>query len=158
MIMPATEAARLSERDYVDIHELYAKYCFAVDLGDGELRAATFVPDGTFTAAASENKPETVAAMAERTWTQGNTGRRHLITNIVVTATAEGAAGRAYCLILQPPKPEAVGLVGHVGIYEDALVRTDDGWRFKTRIFWRDRDPQSPFVVGAPPAPLPWRT
>jgi hypothetical protein len=155
--MPAAESARLSERDHIEIRELYAKYCFAVDLGDGALRAATFVPDGTFTAAASDNKPETVAAMAERTWKQGNTGRRHLITNIVVTATADGAAGRAYCLILQHPKVDAIGLVGHAGLYEDALVRTADGWRFKSRIFWRDRDPQSPFALGAPPAALPWR-
>ena len=155
--MSAAEVAHLSERDHIEIRELYAKNCFAVDLGDGALRAATFVPDGTFTAAASDNKPETVAAMAERTWKQGNTGRRHLITNIVATATADGAAGRAYCLILQHPKPDAIGLVGHVGIYEDTLVRSADGWRFKTRIFWRDRDPQSPFAFGAPPALLPWR-
>jgi hypothetical protein len=155
--MSAAGVARLSERDHIEIRELYAKYCFAVDLGDGALRAATFVPDGTFTAAAGNNKPETVAAMAERTWKQGNSGRRHLITNIVATATTDGAAGRAYCLILQHPKPEAVGLAGHVGIYEDTLVRSADGWRFKTRIFWRDRDPQSPFAFGAPPALLPWR-
>ena len=155
--MPITEAARLPERDQIEIHELYAKYCFAVDLGDGALRAATFAPDGTFTAAAGESKPETVAVMAERTWKQGNTGRRHLITNIVLTAMPEGAAGRAYCLILQHPKPDAAGLIGHVGLYEDMLVKTADGWRFKTRIFWRDRDPQSPFAAGAPPALMPWR-
>lgn len=155
--MPTSEVAQLSELDHIEIRQLYAKYCFAVDLGDGAMRAAVFTPDGSFKGAANDHRPESVQAMSERTAKQGNIGRRHLITNIVITPSPEGATGRAYALILQRPKEDASALVGHVGVYDDTLVRTADGWRFSTRVFWRDSDAELPFGFGAPPTALPWQ-
>ena len=98
--------------------------------------------------------------MVERTNRIGNKGSRHLIMNLVLTPTPEGAAGRCYALILADGESGANGdraLSGKPGFYIDTLVRTAQGWRFRTREFWRDCDAQSPFRKGAPPAPMPWR-
>ena len=58
------------------------------------------------------------------------------MNNLVVTPTAEGATARMYFVSFEvsysPPKP---ALSGH---YDDVLVRTPDGWRFKERIMTLD--------------------
>ena len=149
----------LTPADYIEMHQLYGKYSFALDLGDGAGRAATFTPDGTFKAALTDRKPDSVQTLAERTNRLGNQGRRHLIMNIVITPTPQGAAGRAYVVILGAAKNESDDdgpLEGKSGFYMDTLVKTPAGWRFKAREFWRDTDAGSPFKRGAPPPPMPW--
>ncbi len=149
----------LTAEDYIEMQQLYAKYCYALDLGDGAARAATFTPDGTFKAALTDHKPDAVQALAARTSLLGNQGRRHLMMNIVITPTPEGAAGRAYAVILGAAEDDADDrdLRGKSGFYIDTLARTPDGWRFKTREFWRDTDADSPFRRGAPPPEMPWK-
>ena len=151
-------ATELTPADYIEIHQLYAKYSFALDLGDGPGRAATFTPDGTFKAALTDHKLDTVQTLAKRTSLLGNQGRRHLMMNIVITATPEGAAGRAYAVILGEAKDDSDdrSLEGKSGFYIDTLAKTPAGWRFKTREFWRDTDAGSPFKRGAPPPAMPW--
>lgn len=154
------EQTLLSPADHIEIQQLYAKYCFALDTGDGPGRAAVFTTDGTFTADITGYQPDPVQGMVARTNRTGNKGSRHLIMNIVLTPTPEGAAGRAYALILGDGEHDAHGdrdLRGKSGFYVDTLVRTPAGWRFRTREFWRDCDAGSPFRRGAPPAPMPWR-
>jgi len=41
-----------------------------------------------------------------------------------------------------PPTP------GETAIYDDTLVKTTDGWKFKKRVNWRDDDPYSPNKPG----------
>ena len=149
----------LSPADYIEINQLYSKYSYALDTGDGPGRAATFTPDGYFKAAINNHVPDSPQQMSERTTRFGNQGRRHLMMNVTITPTAEGAAGRAYAVILGPSKGEADdrALEGKSGFYVDTLVNTKDGWRFKTREFWRDNDADSPFRKGAPPPAMPWR-
>jgi hypothetical protein len=157
--MTKPSVTELSPADYIEIHQLYAKYSFALDLGDGDGRAATFTADGTFKAALTNHKPDNVQTLRERTRLLGNQGRRHLMMNIVITPTPEGAAGRAYAVILGPAGQEADdrSLEGKSGFYIDTLVKTAQGWRFRTREFWRDTDADSPFKRGAPPPPMPWQ-
>jgi hypothetical protein len=57
---------------------------------------------------------------------------RHVHTNFLLTPTAEGATGMVYLNqlnVLNKP-PTWTGS----GIYDDTLVRTANGWRFKKRI------------------------
>jgi hypothetical protein len=64
--------------------------------------------------------------------TQMGYGISHLIVNLVITPTADGAIGRSYLL--------AIGVGGdptrieRQGGYEDVYVRTAAGWRFKSRV------------------------
>ena len=156
-----TATPELTPADYLEIHQLYGKYSFALDMGDGAGRAAVFTADGTFKAALTDHKLDSVETIAERTTRLGNQGRRHLMMNIVITPTPEGAAGRAYAVIMDETKDKAGStdgpLQGKTGIYVDTLVRTPQGWRFRTREFLRDQDADSPFRRGSPPALMPWR-
>ena len=156
--MEKQSVTELTPADYIEIHQLYAKYSFALDLGDGPGRAAVFTPDGTCKAALSDHKLDSVQTIAARTTLLGNQGLRHLMMNIVITPTPEGAAGRAYAVILGAARDDADdrSLEGKSGFYVDTLVKTPAGWRFKTREFWRDTDAESPFKRGTPPPPMPW--
>ncbi|HLW76642.1 MAG TPA: nuclear transport factor 2 family protein, partial [Bryobacteraceae bacterium] len=57
--------------------------------------------------------------------------RRHWNTNLVITPTAEGASGTVYLFLMDvSAKPPAIQTAAR---YEDQLVKTADGWRFKHR-------------------------
>jgi hypothetical protein len=49
-------------------------------------------------------------------------GRRFQSANVVIVPSPEGATGRAY-------------LAQGNGYYDDVYVKTDAGWRFKSRVF-----------------------
>ena len=159
--MNARSATALSPADHIEIQQLYGKYCYATDHGDGAARAALFTPDGSFASSGTKGVALSPKVLEERTNEGGNNGRRHLMMNIVITPSAEGADGWAYAIILENPKDVGPGgfatMVGYTGIYVDTLVRTADGWRFRTRVLKKDQDPDSPFRRGTPAAPAPWR-
>lgn len=62
--------------------------------------------------------------------------QRHVYTNLRITPTPEGARGFVYFTQLDvstlPPTTSVTG------IYEDTLVKTADGWRFKKRVHTHD--------------------
>lgn len=142
----------LTALDYAEIHKLYADYALALDTGDGAGRAATFTEDGTFSSVFSQHEPEPAQSAGARTTRQGNTGVRHMMANISICASAEGADGRCNALITAPKpgtgngtfeNPPALNVI--TGYYHDKLVRTSHGWRFKSRQVWVDFDPESPY-------------
>jgi 3-phenylpropionate/cinnamic acid dioxygenase small subunit len=120
--------------DRVEILDLYARYCHAVDLGDAEGWAATFTEDATFDSPAGALAGrEALAGFVRATVERRTFQTRHLPSNIVLDATEEGAAGRAYFAIYRCSGPEAKPEILATGMYEDTLVRTPEGWRFKSR-------------------------
>ena len=137
----------LSADDHAEIQQLYARYAMAVDLGDGDARAATFVPEGVFLSRLSDT-PDDVETMRRRTNELGNRGTRHLQYNLVVTPTDEGAHGLV-CLLYLQAGGEAAPIAATMGLYEDRLVRTPQGWRFKSRQVWGDHNPASPYRATA---------
>ena len=64
------------------------------------------------------------------------TSQRHVYTNLRITPTPDGARGFVYFNQLDvstlPPTTSVTG------IYEDTLVKTADGWRFKKRVHTHD--------------------
>ena len=69
---------------------------------------------------------------------------RHINTSLVITAAPEGAAGAVYNMFLDiGTNPPAITGASE---YKDTLVRTPQGWRFKTRVNTR---------IGAPPPAAP---
>jgi hypothetical protein len=76
-------------------------------------------------------------------------GLRHFTANLVVTPTPEGAKGSVYLLLFNARNIPAT--IVETAIYDDTLVKTPQGWRFKKRVVWRDDDDISPFK----PKPLP---
>jgi hypothetical protein len=129
----------LSAMDYIEIEQLYARYAASLDLGDGAARATTFTPDGTFANIVRNHEPISLPELVERTNRTGNIGDRHMTLHLVITPTEAGANGFAYTLKVD--RHQKV----YTGFYNDTLVRTPDGWRFKTREVWHDTEPNSPY-------------
>ena len=128
----------LSTQDYIEIQQLYARYNHLIDSGDAEGWANTFTPDGVFNNA---SRGHDALVQFVRDWRDRRNGKnlRHWNSNLVVTPTADGAAGSIYMFLLdvakQPPQPTAAYL------YDDVLVRTPAGWRFKSRTLHREDHP-----------------
>lgn len=148
----------LPPADISEIHQLYAKYCFAVDVGDGDLRAQTFTDDGTFASYTSGHKPEPASALRDRTNAKGNHGHRHINSNIILEPTDDGVLGKCSILVMgridQDGGSNSYDCVGNgftfkTGFFDDFIVKTADGWRFKTREIFLDFEPESPFASSA---------
>ena len=127
----------LGADDLAEIHNLYAHYNLVLDAGDSEGWAETFTEDGTFNS--SEGR-DSLIEFAD-SFHAANPNTRHWNTNIHVTRTPEGAAGTAYLILWDVgARPQSISLTG---TYTDRLVKTPEGWRFKSRRVQIDR-PASP--------------
>ncbi len=120
----------LTADDYIEIQQLYAQYNMAIDSGDAEGYAATFVSDGVFN---SFSGHDALTGFIHR-WRDNMKGAnmRHWNTNLAITGTPEGASGAVYLLLVdvsvRPP------VLTTAAKYEDQLVKTPLGWRFKKRV------------------------
>jgi len=135
------QTKKLSADDYIEITQLYARYNTAIDSGDAEGWAATFTPDGIF----QNFKGHDALVGFINQWRDrmGGAARRHWNTNLVITPTSDGAKGTVYLFLMDvSAKPPAILSASK---YEDELVKTSDGWRFKHRVVKGDTAP--------PPAP-----
>jgi hypothetical protein len=132
------QAQVLSTQDYIDIEQLYAKYNHAIDSGSVEAWADTFTADGVFN---NNNGREALLNFARNyAKTPGNLSRRHWNTNLLITPTAAGADATVYLMMLDTAaKPPAAVLTLK---YEDQLVKTPQGWRFKKRMTRADTAPK----------------
>lgn len=150
LVPPGLSADReaLSPMDYIEIQQLYARHSIALDTGNGAARGALFTPDGSYSNLMSGHKPRGRSELIRGTNDYGNVGERHLITNLIITPTKDGADGFAYLAMIS-----ADGKV-HTGFYNDKLVKTPEGWRFGARVGWYDTDPESPYNAGKK-APAP---
>ena len=146
-------APKLTADDYIEIQQLYANYAQALDRGEGEHFASTFVLDGEFTGGRGPGRGSEVRSPIkgkEALSQMGSRGgSRHFNANLVITPTPEGAKGSVYLLLFNARNIPAT--IVETAIYEDTLVKTPQGWKFKNRVVWRDDDDITPFK----PKPLP---
>lgn len=125
----------LTAQDYIDIQQLYARYAMTIDSGDAEGWANTFTPDGVFN---NSSRGHDALVQFVHDWRDKRSGaeRRHWNSNLIITPTEDGVAGSVYLLLLdigvRPPVPNMSA------VYEDHLVKTAQGWRFKTRVLHSD--------------------
>jgi hypothetical protein len=74
------------------------------------------------------------------TWT------RHIVTDLLLTPTANGATGFAYTVVINDARPQPQDrLKGISALYHDQLVKGAGGWRFAARKLWNDEDPATPY-------------
>jgi hypothetical protein len=146
----SSRAMTLTPQDYIDIQQLSARYTFAIDTctNGGQDFADLFTEEGEFSVSqqwgvAGSRKTQGRSALAKAAGgdgqggcvdpkTQMGYGISHLIVNLVISPTAEGAIGRSYLLAIgvggDPTKIE------RQGGYDDVYVKTQAGWRIKSRI------------------------
>jgi hypothetical protein len=130
----------LAVEDYLEIQQLITAYPMALDTGAGEgsVYADIFTPDGVFMA--GTNKYQGRQALRTFAWQhrpgQGPRYVRNFSTNPWIEASAAGATGKVYAVVMdinedgQPPHMVIGG--GH---YEDVYVKTSQGWRIKQRTY-----------------------
>jgi SnoaL-like domain len=162
----------LSGTDYAEIQQLSARYSQAIDTcaDDGYAYARLYTPDGVFvdmwTQSAidaggakwqgSEKLREISSGLnvtgSPCSSTRFNGSVSHLILNLVITPTPEGATGNSYMIELGGRDPNHIVRMGN---YEDVYVKTPDGWRFKTRIHSRAPNGTKPVPPGTAPSQPP---
>ena len=128
----------LTTQDYIDIEQLYATYNHAIDSGDGEAWAATFTPDGTFNKFTGHDQLVGFIQAWKEKMNGGN--RRHWNTNLRIEPSKDGASASVFLMLVDV---STKGIVA-TGMYNDTLVKTAGGWRFKTRQTKMDAAPAAP--------------
>jgi hypothetical protein len=149
----------LTALDYIEIEQLVYKYGWALDSGenDGYAYADLYAPDGTFTGTNQGPSGRTyqgrdnLAALA-RGGRRGPLYISHLVTNVVVTPTPDGAVGRAFVGIFDLGESGKPPSAGHGGFYDDVYVKTSEGWRFKKRSYYESRWGEPNVQI---PSPIP---
>jgi hypothetical protein len=132
------QSGTLTAQDYAEIQQLYARYNHAIDAGDAEAYAATFTEDGVFN---TNNGREALLTFVRNYAKNGGTNRRHWNTNLLIMPTPQGANGSVYLFLLDvTTRPPSIGATIK---YEDELVKTPQGWRFKKRVTKPDPPPAS---------------
>ena len=143
---PALAAGSLTTQDYIEIEQLYAAYNMAIDSGDAKAWAATFTPDGSFNRFTGKEALEGFINQWRDKMNGG--GRRHFNSNLRIVPSAEGANGSVYLMLV-----DVNAKTFTTASYADTLVKTAEGWRFKTRVTKADAPPAA--AAPAPAAPKP---
>lgn len=135
--------------DLVEIQQLLAKYAVTITQGDVEGLVEVFTPDGTYSAFGSTYTlarfPELVAAAPSGLFMTG--------TSLVdLEEGADTATGTQPLCFVEHSTHDM-----RIGYYKDTYLRTEDGWRLKTRAmtFIRrngDHDSGRPHAIGRPEA------
>ena len=121
--------------DRLEIHDLLARYCTALDTRDWERLGEVFTPDGVYEYGTLGSPQGVAAVIAAIRGTIGDLdATQHLVGNLVVDVRGDEATADCY-LISQHIRRDTPGgdhyFLG--GRYHDRLVRTPGGWRIAHR-------------------------
>lgn len=123
----ASRAGALTFDDYMQIQQLYSRYYHTIDASDAEGWAGTFTRDGVFN---NVRGHDALVASIQRAGP--NRPLRHLHSNLTLTPTPDGVSGSVYVVQIDTTaRPLTVATYSR---YDDTLVKTPQGWRFKTRL------------------------
>ena len=114
------------------IRELFSEYCFRMDDRRFAELGALFTEDGDWIARyARARGPAEIAALMARN-IPAEPKRKHFVMNSLIRLDGDRASARtSYLVVLQASGARLVPSVA--GTYEDVLVRTTGGWRFRER-------------------------
>ena len=129
----------LGAKDYVEIHELFARYAYAMDSNNSVGLRDVFTEDGVFTidGVTTWNGREEIESLLAAP-TRERPKITHFFTNTLIKPTAEGATASHYVILIDLQKHDAVTGGGYC---DHALVKTGDGWRMKTRVCFVEPGP-----------------
>ncbi|MEV3905922.1 MULTISPECIES: nuclear transport factor 2 family protein [unclassified Mycobacterium] len=142
-----TDDKRIS--DLVEIQQVLAKYAVTITQGDIDGLVSVFTPDGTYSAFGEtytlDRFPVLVDAAPKGLFMTGT-------ALVDLVDGADTASGTQPLCFIEHSKHDM-----RIGYYNDTYVRTDGGWRIKTRAmtFIRrsgDHDHGRPHAIGRPSA------
>ena len=130
----AFAAKDLSYEDRVAIEELLYRYSYYIDNRIGEAWAATFTSDGKleFPGTTVQGHDQLVAFGSRPVVDKI---RKHFVGDILLVQMAPGHVHARSMVItsLRDVKGDAPETFEGIGIYDDQIVKTADGWRFLLR-------------------------
>lgn len=131
----AQSQSPLSQGDYTEIQMLYARYAHAYDSSNPDMWTSTFTEDSQFVIGERvlRGRKEIATLIGSRGPVKSRPKIFHLNSNILIEPSPEGAKGSAYVVLIDLQKNPAI--TGG-GTYEDVIVKTGEGWRFKKRTFF----------------------
>ena len=158
-----TKTTSLTALDYIEIRQLVDRYAQDIDTcsNNGYDYADLYTADGVFIDKYSDDgfkkggvqRAKGRDELAAASWGGSKgckdmpwNGWTHLMGNLVITPTAEGAKGRCYLIMLGEKGP---GSVDRDGGYEDIYVKTPKGWRIKSRTHVRSKEWSNPLLQSA---------
>jgi len=128
-----------SLEDRAAIHDLFTRYCCALDNGEVETVVACFTPDAALKSPVIDIRGHAeIRAFAGRFAAQRAAGTqfRHFVTNIAVSIDGAGATATAYLLVVI--SKDGAHHTLPPGRYECAVVKQNDQWRFSRRTVFHD--------------------
>jgi uncharacterized protein (TIGR02246 family) len=155
-----TATSGLAVEDRLEIHDLYSRWCVAIDEGDAQAWADTFTEDGIFrltTHPVRATGRAELLAMAENVYAHDQGLNRHQCYNILLTADGPLVRGRADALVLELRTGGDARIIKTCR-YADTIVRRAGRWVFAERVITWDTPevPVQPSVADAVPViPLP---
>ncbi len=147
-----TEAKALTAEDRMEIHELYARYAWALGTGDAAGFAACFTSDAVICHDVFEEEDrwvgtDNIRAMAELFCKGPNfPGRQHHVSQIVIEGNNQLAHSKAFSYVTQCIGEQPFPLRA-LGYYTDVVVKQEGRWLFKEHV---TRDWSGPILKGLP--------
>lgn len=139
-------AADLTDQDYIEIRQLIEGYPYVLDTcsNNGYDYADQYTEDGTFGVSSKwgddgkvwyrgRDELATAPCACKKVCGKTSGGHHHLILNPVIKPTAAGAYSRSTLLMITGGADAKPSKIQWQGGYEDTFIRTDKGWRFKSR-------------------------
>lgn len=131
--------SRLEDR--AAIHDLFTRYCCALDNGEVDTVVGCFTEDAVLKSPVIDIKGhDDIRAFAGRFAAQRAAGTqfRHMLTNIAVALDGDHATATAYLLVLISTDGNHRTLPP--GRYECELVKARGEWRFARRTVFHDHE------------------
>jgi hypothetical protein len=125
--------------DQVAIRTLSVRYNHLSDAGDGAAYAQLYTPDGLWELDDGLERYVGNEQLAELCVTHGP-GSLHVTTDPLIEISGDTASQISRLLIFTVDDRRRSNDFVATGQYADELVRTEDGWRFKSRRIRMNRD------------------
>jgi hypothetical protein len=129
----------LTVRDRIAIHELLARYAWALDTGDVEALVACFTPDAVMIEEVFEEPDRWVGHAGIRRLAEHYfgvpdfPGRQHHVSQVLCEGDSRACTVRSFAFVTEcrGEPPYVLRFAGH---YLDRVVKTGGTWRFRERI------------------------
>lgn len=125
--------------DRLDIHELLARYAWALDTGDLDGLVACFTPDAVVVEEVFEDPDrweghEGIRRLAQHySSAPGFPGRQHHISQVLIDGDESTAKVRAFTFVTEC-RGEPPFLLRFAGYYEDKVAKRQGQWLFTERV------------------------
>jgi SnoaL-like protein len=132
-----TDMNTLADKDA--IRELLARYCFLLDGFRLTEFAALFVADGEWISRNGKaSGPQAIERLLRGMVPEPAPGKRrkHFTTNIIIEFAGDHATVVSNFLVVRDS--ETGPAIAVAGTYDDTVVRTAEGWKFKSRTLSHD--------------------